>query len=511
MKNLKTYINPLFLLTALILITGTACESELDKTPIIGELESNFYQSEEDAIAAITAAYDPLQYNFTNNVYHFRWFFGDFVSDDAIKGGSGPTDQPQLEAISVFQATPNNIHLNADWTAKYIGIYRCNLVIENVGSMSDEYISNELRTQLVAEAYFLRGHYFFELVTMYGGVPKVDRLLLPSEYNMPRSSEEEIWQLIEDDLTYAADNLPEKSAYSTDELGRATRGAALGLLTRAYVYQENWVDAQTTAELIVNSGEYSLAEDYENIFVKAGENGPGSIWEIQRSPLGGGYWGSVNGANEGNLANVYQLARGQFGGWGFNLPTQNFVDAFEDGDPRLKASLFMEGDTMGDRGIFTKAATGFDHDYYSKKYFVNRSEHEEINIGDPNMNGETNDRLIRYSDVLLMHAEAAYHNGQEGVARTSLNLVRERARRNAEPGVLPDVTSSGQALLDAILQERRVELGLEGLRFFDIVRQGNGPAILGPLGFVEGKHELFPIPQQQIDLSNGVLTQNPGY
>ena len=171
----------------------------------------------------------------------------------------------------------------------------------------------------------------------------------------------------------------------------------------------------------------------------------------------------------------------------------------------------MEGDTLGDRGVFTKAATGFDHDYYSKKYFVSRSEHEEINIGDPNMNGEPNDRLIRYADLLLMHAEAAYYNGQELVALTSLNLVRERARRNAEAGVLPDVTATGQALLDAILHERRVELGLEGHRFFDLVRQGRANEVLGPLGFQSGTHELFPIPQQQIDLSSGVLTQNPGY
>jgi hypothetical protein len=110
-----------------------------------------------------------------------------------------------------------------------------------------------------------------------------------------------------------------------------------------------------------------------------------------------------------------------------------------------------------------------------------------------------------------MHAEAAYYNGQELVALTSLNLVRERARRNAEAGVLPDVTATGQALLDAILHERRVELGLEGHRFFDLVRQGRANEVLGPLGFQSGTHELFPIPQQQIDLSSGVLTQNPGY
>lgn len=511
MKQLSQHILKSFTLLAILVIGFTGCEQELNKLPILGELESNFYQNEEDAIAAITAAYDPLQYNYTNSVYHFRWFFGDFASDDAIKGGSSVADQPQLEALSVFQGTANNIHTNADWTAKYIGIYRANLVIENVGGMTDDQIDPDLKSQLVAEAYFLRAHYYFELITTYGGVPKVDKLLLPSEYNTARSSADEIWSLIESDLTEAALQLPAKSGYSSSETGRATKGAALALLTKAHVYQGEWLEAQTNAELVVNSGEYSLDEDYRDIFVRSGENGPGSIFEIQRSPFGGGYWGSVNGANEGNLAVVYQLPRGQFGGWGFNLPTQNFVDEFEEGDPRLKSSVFMEGDTLGDRGVFTKAATGFDHDYYSKKYFVSRSEHEEINIGDPNMNGEPNDRLIRYADLLLMHAEAAYYNGQELVALTSLNSVRARARRNAEAGVLPDVTATGQALLDAILHERRVELGLEGHRFFDLVRQGRANEVLGPLGFQSGTHELFPIPQQQIDLSSGVLTQNPGY
>ena len=511
MKQLSQHILKSFAFLTILVIGFTGCEQELNKLPILGELESNFYQNEEDAIAAITAAYDPLQYNYTNSVYHFRWFFGDFASDDAIKGGSSVADQPQLEALSVFQGTANNIHTNADWTAKYIGIYRANLVIENVGSMTDDQIDPDLKSQLIAEAYFLRAHYYFELVTTFGGVPKVDKLLLPSEYNTARSSAEEIWSLIESDLTEAALQLPAKSGYNSSETGRATKGAALALLTKAHVYQGEWLEAQTNAELVVSSGEYSLDEDYRDIFVKSGENGPGSIFEIQRSPFGGGYWGSVNGANEGNLAVVYQLPRGQFGGWGFNLPTQNFVDEFEAGDPRLKSSVFMEGDTLGDRGVFTKAATGFDHDYYSKKYFVSRSEHEEINIGDPNMNGEPNDRLIRYADLLLMHAEAAYYNGQELVALTSLNLVRERARRNAEAGVLPDVTATGQALLDAILHERRVELGLEGHRFFDLVRQGRATEVLGPLGFQSGTHELFPIPQQQIDLSSGVLTQNPGY
>ena len=124
---MKKYLAIIFIGCLLV-----SCVDKLDKLPIIGELDSNFYQDEGDAYAALTAAYDPLQYNYTTSVYHFRWFFGDFASDDAIKGGTGLTDQPQLEEISTFFATSNNIHVNADWTAKYIGIYRANLVLEKV-------------------------------------------------------------------------------------------------------------------------------------------------------------------------------------------------------------------------------------------------------------------------------------------------------------------------------------------------------------------------------------------
>ncbi len=500
----------LFAFIASTLLLGFfSCEDELNKLPIVGELESNFYKTEGDAINAVTAAYDPLQYNYTNEVYHFRWFIGDFASDDAIKGGSGVTDQPQLEELSTFLGTPNNIHLNANWTADYIGIYRCNLVLENVPGIEDENFDENLRERLLAEARFLRAFYYFDLVTIFGNVPLVDRTLSPSEYNQPNAEEALIWDFIEEDLTAASLILPLKSQYPLSSLGRATKGAAQGLLLRSYLYQSKWTEAQTVAEEIINSGEYSLAEDYENIFKKAGENGPGSVFEIQRSPLGGGFWGNVNGSNEGNLANVYQIARGAFGGWGFNIPTQDFVDEFETGDIRLNASVFMVGDTMGDRGIFTKTAAGADHDFYPRKFFVNRSEHEEINIGDPSQNGESNDRIIRYSDVLLMHAEASFHMGQEDAARASLNAVRERASRTSAQALAP-VTSSGNQLLNAIYHERRVELGLEGLRFFDVVRQGRAAEVFGSEGYQDFQR-LFPIPQQQIDLSNGVLVQNPGY
>ena len=219
----------------------------------------------------------------------------------------------------------------------------------------------------------------------------------------------------------------------------------------------------------------------------------------------GGNWGK-NNANEGSFTNVFTRARGQFAGYGFNIPTQDFVDEFfAEGfeDPRLKSTVFRVGDEMGDRGTFTIDATGgLPHLYYPKKYFNNKS--EDAPFGDPNPNGGSNDRVIRYADVLLMHAEAAYHTGDEGSARNSLNQVRSRVG-------IPEVTATGPALLDAILRERRIELGLEAHRFFDLVRTHRAAQELGPLGFIQGVHELFPIPQSQIEATNGAISQNPGY
>jgi len=300
--------------------------------------------------------------------------------------------------------------------------------------------------------------------------------------------------------------LPLKSQYPLSELGRITKGAAQSMLAKTYLFQQKFPQAEAMAAEVISSGEYALTPNYANIFTSAGENNIESVFEIQYMNASGGNWGR-NNANEGTFTNVFQRARGQFGGFGFNIPTEDFVqEFFKEGfeDPRLKSTVFREGEPMGDRGVFTKEATGgFPHDYYPKKYFNNRS--EEAPFGDPAPNGGSNDRVIRYADVLLMHAEAAFHNGNQSAARNSLNTVRARA------GVPILLSVSGPALLQAIYRERRIELGLEGHRFFDLVRTQRAATILGPKGYTEGIHNVFPVPLAQIQLSNGVLRQNPGY
>lgn len=491
----------------LLIFVLASCEKDfLQRSPIIGITQENFYTTEEDAYSAVNSAYAALQFEISPGG-HFRWFWGDIMSDDSEKGGSGDNDTYELLLLETFQGPVNTDLLEGEWSACYEGIYRANTVLEFIPPMD---IDAAVKNQVVAEAKFIRAWFFYNLVTIFGDVPKVDHLLAPSEYNLPRSPKSEIWALITQDLTEAIAVLPLKSEYSQDDLGRITKGAAQALLLKSYLWQENWSAAQTTAEAIVNSGEYQLTPNYADIFTSGGENNMESVFEIQYMNASGGNWGK-NNANEGTFSNVFQRARGSFEGYGFNIPTQNLVDEFsKEGfeDPRLASTVFRVGDAMGDRGIFTKDATGQPFDYYNKKAFNNKA--EEAPFGDPNPNGGTNDRVIRYADVLLMHAEAAAKNGNESAARTSLNAVRARARGGNSAILLP-ISASGQALIDAIYRERRIELGMEGHRFFDLVRTGRAATVLGALGYTEGVHNVFPIPQSQIQATNGAITQNNGY
>ena len=495
MKNKSFFV-------ALLCLVFTACQKEfLEKSPIVGITEENFYRTEADAIAAVNAAYATLQFQLSP-AGHFRWFWGDIMSDDAVKGGSGDNDANALLQLETFKGVANTDLLESEWGADFEGIYRANVVLEKVPPIE---MDEKLKARILGEAKFIRAWNYYNLVTMFGGVPLADHVLAPSEYNLPRATAEEIWALIEKDLTDASRDLWKRSEYAESDLGRITQGAAQALLVKTYLWRQKWSDAKTAAEAIVNSNEYQLVANYADIFPLYGENNEESVFEIQYMNASGGNWGK-NNANEGSLTNVFQRARGQFAGYGFNIPTQDFVDEFfKEGfeDPRLKSTVFRLGDAMGDRGIFTIDATGgIPYQYYPKKYFNNKS--EDAPFGDPNPNGGTNDRVIRYADVLLMHAEAAFQTGDESAAKTSLNAVRARVG-------IPPIAATGPALLAAIYRERRLELGLEAHRFFDLVRTGRAPEVLGSLGFVTGTHELFPIPQSQIQATNGALKQNPGY
>ena len=509
--NQKTIFSACILAVSLM-----ACKQEfLEIKPLVGSSEANFFLNAADAEASIIACYNPLQQEVTpiqgfgQLAPHFRWYFGDIVSDDSHKGGSGDGDEPELLLFENFQGNSGSKLILGEWQAAYRGIAYCNLSLNRIPDIDMDATD---KARFLGEAAFIRAFWYFNLVTMFGDVPLVTENLAPSEYQQARNPAAEVWAQIEADLTTAREGLPKRSGMSVSQIGRATWGAATSLLAKAHLYQAEWQQCYNVAGEVMASGEYYLDPNYSNIFSEIGENGPGSIWEIQYMNASGGNWGNQL---EGTFTNVFTRARGQFGGYGFNIPEQNFVDEFESTDPRLTATVFQVGDIMGDRGEFTLDATGMPHEYYAKKYFINQS--DEAPFGDPNPNGYTNDRVIRYADVILFHAEASYHLGIEDQAKASVRMVRDRARGGAEqqfPGVLPNNVvnaATGQALLDAIYHERRVELGLEGHRFFDVVRQGRAATLLQVDGFTPGVHGLFPIPEAEITLSDGLITQNNGY
>jgi hypothetical protein len=492
-------------LLSVFILTG--CSKDfIDREPVVGTTEATFYQTEQDAIFAINSAYSSLQFEMSS-AGHFRWFWGDIMSDDSTKGGSGDNDVFPLLQLETFQGPTNTDLLEAEWRADYVGVYRANVVLDKIPDMD---IDADLKERILGEAKFIRAYFYYQLVTIFGDAPLITRPLAPSEYEQSRAAASEIWALIDTDLTEAAASLPHRSEYAAEDLGRITKGAAQGLLMRALMFRNDFTAVQALGQQIIDSGEYTLAPDYATIFLNEGENGPGSIFEIQYMNGSGGNWG-YHQQNEGTFTNVFQNPRGAFEGYGFNIPTQSFVDEFEPGDPRLAATVIQEGDFLGDRGEFSiEAAGGFGYLYHPRKYYSNAS--DRAPIGAPEPNGFSNDRVIRYADVLLMTAEAAYHTGDEAKARTLTNEVRARARNTAtNPQALLPIGGSGQLLLDKIYHERRVELGLEGHRFFDLVRQGRAAEVMGSLGFQAGTHELFPVPESQIQATNGAITQNPGY
>ncbi len=529
------------LILLLVPVLLISCKQEfLERTPVVGATEANFYKTPEDALSATIACYNTLQQEVTNIQGssglkpHFRWYFGDICSDDSDKGGSGDGDDPQLYDFERFQGNSSGQMLLVEWQVAYRGIAYCNLALQKIPDID---MDAEVKDAYLGEARFIRAYWYFNLVTTFGGVPLVTTPLASTEYQQPRATADQIWDLIKEDLEFAIEFLPPRSAYSLNELGRATRGSAQGLMTKVNAYLGEWEACYAVSGDLINEGEYSL-DTYGNIFTELGENGPGSIWEIQYMNASGGNWGQQL---EGTFTNVFQRARGQFNGYGFNLPTQDLVDEFEVGDPRLSHSLFQVGDVMGDRGVFTLDATGMPHLYYPRKNFNNAA--EEAPFGDPIPNGHTNDRVIRLSDVMLFHAEACVNTGRFLEANDMVNAVRDRARGESwcagtpegaapcaslplyggphfppaggQPVINPDVT------LEDIWHERRVELALEGHRFFDLVRQGRAADVMqahldehfpgAGYSFVAGVNELFPIPSNEITLSGGLITQNPGY
>ncbi len=428
-------------------------------------------------------------------------------SDDADKG-STPQDGPDQKQMDEFPVSPSNGLVNSLWTDHYTAIRRCNEALSAIKNDKDP-ANASFKSQAEGETKFLRAFNYFMLVRYFGGVPLIDSVTAISASNIPKSTSAQVYNLIENDLQFAASNLP--LTYPSQFIGRITSGAANGLLAKVYLTRGNWAMAMSRAGMVINSGVYDLSTAYTEIFRETGENSKESLFEIQAIATAANPETTDYGVQYTNVQGV--RGTGQFDlGWGFNVPNKNLSGAYEANDPRKDRTFLDAGETTYYNETLP---TSLPNPSYNEKVYTNPAVRAQVGN---RFGWWMNVRILRYADVLLMYAEAANELGgttNTTDALTKLNMVRARARQGAPAGTLPAIVTTDQAMLrSAIRQERRVELAMEHDRFFDLVRWGNAASVLAAAGrpnFNPLRDQLLPIPQTQIDISGGVLTQNPNY
>jgi hypothetical protein len=489
------------------LATLNSCKKFVDYNPhddfLITDLD--YLKTESDYRTMLVSVYTPLQW--LNQAVPI----GDIASDNAVTGGENASDALGLQQIDEFTHTSTNTYTREIWISCYEGINRANYLHQykelNPAGVAVNFSD---KSALYGEVYFLRAYYYFTLVKFFGGVPLFTdkRLSLSDSRSLQKSSKEDVYKQIEADLNEAINSLP-TSAYQP---GRITKYAAQALLGKVYIYQQKFDEAAPVLEAIITSKAYNLVPNVQDIFLLSGENGPESVFEIQYSNTSPYYNWSGTTRGQGNL-HVQQVGiRGLNGsadmpfssGWSTDLPTQELANAYEAGDQRKEATILdIEAYKAANPqyNIVYQVAPYKNTGLYSMKYQPRKGQ----TSGQLELNYLNNYRTMRYAEVLLLAAEALNRKNSpdDNKARTYLNEVRARAFGNDSH----NITLSGTALTQAIWNERRLELAMEGDRFFDLVRTGQAGTVL--TGFIAGKHELFPIPQDEVNISG--LEQNPNY
>jgi hypothetical protein len=403
-------------------------------------------------------------------------FITNITSDDAVAGGGDETDQPDFQKTDAFALNDSNSVSIALWTKYAEGIRRSNYLIEASNNDSSDMLLYN------AEGKFLRAYFCFDLVRTFGEFA----LDINTPYN--RSSISNIYTQIENDLLSAIPNLPEVSELTNNTIDFVTKGAAIGLLGKVYLYQEKWTQANEQFEIIINSKKYSLLTFYEDVWRADNKHSNESLFEI---PYTDQYPMDWNGHNKGNFDVFAMGIRGTIGGivtpdyiagFGFCKITEQLANAyiFRHDNVRFNSTIINANDLIenGAEIFDTYEYTG----YYNRKYSANT-------IDEP-QNSKMfahNEIVLRYADILLMNAEALYRLGNETDALIMINKVRNRVN-------LASLNTTGTALFDSIMVERRLELALEGNRFFDLVRWGKDVEVLGELGYKAEKNKNWPYP-----------------
>lgn len=486
------------------LLFASSC-SFLDIEPTAIRTGDNFMNDETNAELAINAAYNSL-------ASHERWsdglleshsfYIGEIMADYA-EMGSHKGDFDDLERMIEWRPYTDEIILYCTWKRCYDGIYRCDYVLENI---SEAPISEALKQRIEGEAYFLRGMNILRLATMFGSIPITEGIIQPESYGkIPQKNLHECFEIAAHHFGEAINKLPTKNQYESKNLGRATKGAAQAMLARLYMLQEGmdkdcqiaaWDSVYKYTDLVIKSSEYALVNNYATIHEPEGENNIESIFEIQFGSSS--ILNSGSGNSREDIGTTSQIRcgirsaqnEGLPGGWGYYQPSQLLVDEYEAKDPRLTCVVY---EPNYNEGIVYGVKRNYDlsdmqSEYYNRRLAIDPALEAEA-LMTATSNSSRNVRVIRYADVLLMNAEAAYHLGREAEVQDKLEMVRQRARNSTYAkgfvagkgnvyvntgysNNLPKVTATGQELLEAIWHERSVELALEDMRYWDLVRTG---------------------------------------
>ena len=495
----------LYLPIVCTVLLAAGCSKFLDKVPLDSVNSSNYWQTEDDAISAVNGAYQPLQWP---KLYNLRMWTTDIWAGNSLVGAGGGTDGIETQDIANFVTSTDNAAALDIWRGPAPGILRCNLILKNVPGMT---INEGLKNRIIGEAQFLRAHYYFILVQLFGDVPLITEPQVPSDDLRPaRTDKAKVYELIIDDLSKAIGNLPPRAQYSGSDIGRATKGAAIGMLMKVYLTLGNY---QKVVDLYaqLNGMGYALNANYSDNFNPQSKNSQESLFEVQ-------YFGKTSysfwdNENQSSWTSAFMGPRNSdfaAGGYGWNHPTQEFVNAYETGDTRKDQTIFYVGgpDFDGKAYKSSYSTTG----YNVRKFIVPKSIAPDYDTNPADW------PVLRFADVLLMYAEALNELNRGGEAQAAsaginaggpLNRVRNRAG-------LDDVSGLNQAALrEKIQHERRMELAFEGHRWFDLIRVNNGQYALNFLHSIgktnaAAKHLLLPIPQKERD-ANPNLTQNKDY
>lgn len=497
-------------LSAALLAAG--CKKDfITTTPQNNLAVENFYKNESDALLALNGAYHGLQ---KLGCYRLRLWTLDIMAGNSIVGAGGAGDGLETQQLANFATTTANVGVADIWSTHYQGLLAINTVLDRVPAIS---MDAGRRDIILGQAKFLRAVCYFNLVRLFGKVPLI---LVPQKagdnLNVTRSSVADVYAQIEKDLTEAEAVLPNSYSSASDK-GRATKGAAKGLLAKVYLTENKYAQAATKAQEVIALGIYSLNPNFGANFDYAQENGPESLFEVQYE-----YDPTTDGFNSDAVCSF----RSEFmaprssnitpgGGFGWNQPTAEFVAQFEAGDKRKPLTVFSPGDQLNG---FTYSANYSTTGFNTRKFLVPTSSGAKTTFA----NDPLNCVVLRYADVLLILAEALNEQGQSTAARDPLNLVRARA------GLTDQRSTSQTTLRDAIIKERRMEFAFEsGERWFDLIRTKDNNGQVRALTFLRSlgapndqygvgrgnitdKYLLMPIPQSERD-ANTAIDQNPGY